>query len=189
MRNLLYGFLSCCLLTLASCNQPAPDRTPNIVIIFADDLGYGDLSTYGHPTIRTPRLDQMAQEGLKLTAFYAAPGCSPSRAALLTGRYAIRTTIAHVLGPEEQRGLPQNHLPTLGRGPDPQPGHAPDVITTVGLSKPLRHAPVGAIAQPRVPVPRKVSVAPVVTHARARRRSVPEPLHGSAGCRFVLHQA
>jgi len=70
-------------------------KPPNIVIIFADDLGYGDLGCYGHPTIATPRLDQMAHEGLRFTQFYsAAPVCTPSRAALLTGRYPIRSGMA-----------------------------------------------------------------------------------------------
>ena len=66
-------------------------RRPNFVILLADDLGYGDLGTFGHPTIATPNLDRMAAEGLKLTSFYAAPLCTPSRAALLTGRYPNRS--------------------------------------------------------------------------------------------------
>ena len=65
---------------------------PNVVIIFADDLGYGDLGCYGHPTIPTPNLDRMAAEGQRFTDFYsAAPVCTPSRAALLTGRLPIRS--------------------------------------------------------------------------------------------------
>ncbi len=63
---------------------------PNIVVIFADDLGYGDLGSFGAPSVRTPRLDAMAAEGQKWTHFYVQPVCSPSRAALLTGRLPIR---------------------------------------------------------------------------------------------------
>jgi arylsulfatase A-like enzyme len=76
-------------------HNPAASR-PNIVVILADDLGYGDLSCYGHPTIHTPNLDRMAAEGMRFTDFYsAAEVCTPSRAALLTGRYAVRSGMAH----------------------------------------------------------------------------------------------
>jgi arylsulfatase A-like enzyme len=93
----------------ASAQAPAAatsTRPPNIVIIFADDLGYGDLGIYGHPLIKTPRLDRLAAEGLKLTSFYAsAPVCSASRYSLLTGRYAIRAGINGALMPESKNGL------------------------------------------------------------------------------------
>ena len=71
---------------------------PNLVVILADDLGYGDLSVQGSRAIETPRLDQLAREGMRLTHFYAsAPVCSPSRAGLLTGRYPLRTGVTTAL--------------------------------------------------------------------------------------------
>ena len=67
----------------------SPAMPPNIVIFFADDLGYGDLGSFGHPYIRTPNIDTLEANGQRWTDFYvAAPVCSPSRAALLTGRLA-----------------------------------------------------------------------------------------------------
>jgi len=70
----------------------APADTPNVVVIFFDDLGYGDLGVYGSRLIRTPHIDALASEGIRLTQFYAAASvCTPSRAALLSGRYPFRT--------------------------------------------------------------------------------------------------
>lgn len=91
------------------------ERPPNIIIIFADDLGYGDLSSYGHPTIHTPHLDQMAAEGMRFTQFYSgASVCTPSRAALLTGRLPFRSGMAsdhrRVLFPNSDGGLPQEEI-------------------------------------------------------------------------------
>lgn len=63
---------------------------PNIILIFADDLGYSDLGCFGSTQIKTPNLDQMAAQGLRLTSFYAQAVCGPSRAALMTGSYPIR---------------------------------------------------------------------------------------------------
>ncbi len=87
-------------------------RPPNIVVLFTDDLGYGDLSSYGHPLIRTPALDRMAAEGQRWTSFYApAPVCSPSRASLLTGRLGVRNGMygkrLGVLFPNDETGLPE----------------------------------------------------------------------------------
>jgi hypothetical protein len=77
---------------------PAPQSAPNIIIVFFDDLGWGDLSSYGNTLIDTPNIDQIALEGVLMTNFYAAsPVCTPSRAALLTGRFPPRTrTERHV---------------------------------------------------------------------------------------------
>lgn len=117
-----YQLFSISLLFLVSC-QPSTEldqaattqsEKPNILLIFADDLGYGDLSCYGHPTIHTPRLDQMAREGIKMTSFYAAaPVCTPSRAGLLTGRYPLRIGMPGNLGPDSKGGLSQEER-TLG---------------------------------------------------------------------------
>jgi arylsulfatase A-like enzyme len=93
-----------------SAAAPAP-ASPNIIVLFADDLGYGDLACYGHPTIRTPELDRMAAEGMRFTQFYSgAPVCTPSRAALLTGRLPVRSGLTKVLFPTSQGGLPDHEL-------------------------------------------------------------------------------
>nr|XP_043893021.1 arylsulfatase A-like [Solea senegalensis] len=83
---------------------------PNFVLLFADDLGFGDLGCYGHPTSLTPNLDRLAAGGLRFTDFYcSSPACSPSRASLLTGRYQTRSGIyPGVLYPGSVGGLPLN---------------------------------------------------------------------------------
>lgn len=93
----------------------AEDRPPNLIVIFADDLGYGDLGCYGHPTIHTPQLNRMAAEGMKFTQFYSAsPVCTPSRAALLTGRLPGRSGMCsdkrRVLFPNSKKGLPASEI-------------------------------------------------------------------------------
>lgn len=104
------------LLGLLPSHSQAATRPPNIVILFADDLGYGDLGCYGHPTIRTPNLDRMAAEGMRFTDFYvAACVCTPSRAALLTGRLPIRSGMAgtqqrRVVYAKDTGGLPASEI-------------------------------------------------------------------------------
>ncbi len=86
-------FLNLAVLLLAAATACAADR-PNIVVVLADDLGYGDLGCYGHPVIKTPNIDRFAAEGLRLTDCYAAhPNCSPARTGLMTGRTPFRVGI------------------------------------------------------------------------------------------------
>jgi len=88
----------------------AAQRPPNLVIIFCDDLGYGDLGCYGS-RIRTPNLDRMAAEGMRFMHHLSAnPVCSPSRASLLTGRYPTRVGVPRVLFPKDATGLPKDEL-------------------------------------------------------------------------------
>jgi arylsulfatase A-like enzyme len=102
------------LLTLFCLLSGAPAAPPNVVVIFCDDLGYGDLGCYGSPTIATPHLDRMAAEGLRFTDFYSASEvCTPSRAALLTGRYPVRSGMygkRRVLFPNSKGGLPEQEI-------------------------------------------------------------------------------
>ena len=114
MRTLL-SLLLAVLPVLAAVAAPGVPAPPNVVIILADDLGYGDLGCYGHPSIRTPHLDRMAAEGMRFTDFYAAAEvCTPSRAALLTGRYPIRSGMCHdkfrVLRRQASGGLPAGEI-------------------------------------------------------------------------------
>lgn len=87
-------------------------RKPNIIVILADDLGYGDIGADGGTIIRTPNLDRMAAEGTRFSDFYASANvCTPSRAGLLTGRYAIRMGLAEqVIQASESRGLPTSEV-------------------------------------------------------------------------------
>ena len=78
---------------------------PNFVVFLVDDMGMADLSVTGHPTIRTPHLDQMAREGLRFTSFYAAPACTPARGMFLTSRYPVRTGLLWPTGPGDSSGI------------------------------------------------------------------------------------
>ena len=97
--------------SLAGHVVKAAEGLPNVVLIFADDLGYGDLGCFGAKGYSTPNLDRMAAEGARLTSFYAAqPVCSASRAALLTGNYPNRIGIHGALGPNARHGLNSNEM-------------------------------------------------------------------------------
>ncbi|MEI7954385.1 MAG: sulfatase [Verrucomicrobiota bacterium] len=97
MKYLLRVFAA--LLFALPAALPAADRKPNIILILIDDMGYGDVGAFGSTKNRTPNIDRMAREGMKLTSFYAAPVCTPSRAQVLTGCYAKRVSLPDVIFP------------------------------------------------------------------------------------------
>lgn len=108
--RLLFASLALYCVSLGLINSYSEERTPNFIVIFIDDMGYGDIGPFGSTLNRTPNLDQMAQEGMRLTSFYAAPVCTPSRAALMTGCYPKRVGLMHgswhpVLMPGDEHGL------------------------------------------------------------------------------------
>ena len=103
---------ACALACLTACLPPsaqAADGKPNVVLILADNVGYGDLGPYGGGELRgfpTPRIDELAREGLRLTQYLVEPACTPSRAALMTGQYSIRNGLSLVLVPGTANTLP-----------------------------------------------------------------------------------
>jgi len=110
LHLLLLTALLCLPAGSARAASPIPASKPNIVVILIDDMGYGDVGPFGSTKAKTPALDRMAREGLKLTSFYAAPVCSASRAQIQTGCYAPRVGIPAVLPPNSAVGLnPEEH--------------------------------------------------------------------------------
>jgi len=103
-RSYLRLFLFALATALSTFATHAAEK-PNFVLIFIDDMGYGDIGPYGSTLNRTPNLDRLAAEGMKLTSFYAAPVCSASRAQLLTGCYAPRVSVPGVFFPAGPKGL------------------------------------------------------------------------------------
>ncbi len=115
IRALLEIFLvSLFLVQLSWANEPTKKpksvkpSQPNIVILFADDMGYGDLSCYGHPRIRTPNIDSLAREGIRFTSFVTGSWCVPSRTQLITGRYMPRVKFNGGTGSDGKGGLPDS---------------------------------------------------------------------------------
>lgn len=127
--------------TEPSAGHTQPSTGPNLVVVYCDDLGWGDLASYGHPTIRTPRLDRMAAEGARFTQFYSgSPACTASRYALMTGRVPKRSGFSWVLGPKSPRGLHENET-TVAEGLQ-RAGYATAVFGKWHLGRPDRHLPL-----------------------------------------------
>ncbi len=124
MRNsnkLLFAFIAILLLPFQATLK-AETVTPNIVLIFIDDMGYADIGPFGNKDLRTPNLDKFAAEGRKFTSFYATPVCSMSRASMLTGCYNVRVSVPGVLFPKSKIGL------------------NPDEVTLAEVVKPVGYA-------------------------------------------------
>lgn len=110
----IFALVIIVLFSAYSCSnkkQKQSSGQPNVVLIFVDDMGYGDLGCYGHPNIKTPNIDNMADEGIRFTSFYAvASVCTPSRAGLLTGRYPIRSIPTNCGPSSPEKGLPVSEI-------------------------------------------------------------------------------
>jgi len=128
-------------LTSSAAAQEKANRPPNVIIIYADDMGYADLGCFGAKQIKTPNLDKMAKQGTRFTSFYVSQAvCSASRAALMTGKYSNRAGILGALGPASKTGLAAQHttiaemLKTLGYATSMigkwHLGHRPDYLPT-----------------------------------------------------------
>lgn len=120
MRRFLVVLLACVASTAPSAQSPA--ARPNVVLIITDDVGYGDIGSYGAPDIKTPNIDRLAARGIRFTDFYAnASSCTPTRAGLITGRYQQRVELERPLGSASSKdgelGLPASgrSLPQLLR--------------------------------------------------------------------------
>ena len=143
--SIVVGYVLLVGIQLAPC--AATERPPNVVFLFADDLGYGDLGCYGHPYAKTPVLDQLANEGTRFTQFYVTGvTCNPSRTGLMTGSYPARfpryaadfgfgsrLTVTELL---KEQGYRTGHFGKWHIGPDDSDGtYGIDVIRTIGKSQ------------------------------------------------------
>ena len=117
-RLLLLGLAFAAPLARVPVTAGLPTPPPNLLLLYVDNVGYGDLGCYGHPTARTPHLDRLARDGARCTGFYvASSSCTPSRGAVLTGRHPLRNGLSHQLAatenwhgiglPHRERILPQ----------------------------------------------------------------------------------
>lgn len=115
LTTILLFFISGCTQSPDQYSSSTQSQKPNIIILLADDMGYGDLSVQGHPTIRTPNIDRLATEGIRFTSFQTAVWCVPSRTQLMTGRYMPRVEFGGGTGSDGVGGLPDSEV-TLAEG-------------------------------------------------------------------------
>jgi arylsulfatase A len=185
------------LAVITAClSPPANAEKPNFVVIYIDDLGYGDIGPFGATEVATPNLDRMAAEGRRLTSHYGAPVCSPSRAALMTGCYPKRALpIPGVLFPASEVGLHPNEMTLaevlkeqgyatgcIGKWHlGDQPGMLPndqgfDYYYGIPFSNDMGPIQEGAKSNPRQPLPRARAREATVRETGIRRDQPPLPL-------------
>jgi arylsulfatase A-like enzyme len=111
---ILWPFLLALAAVPLTAQRAGDSQKPNVVLIITDDVGYGDLGSYGAPDVKTPNIDSLARDGTRLTDFYAAPTCTPTRAALISGRYQQRYRLEAPLGGPSTAAAEQG-LPATGR--------------------------------------------------------------------------
>ncbi|MCX7045022.1 MAG: arylsulfatase [Candidatus Sumerlaeota bacterium] len=111
--RLLSALLLAPLAALYAANTPAPGAKPNIVFVLIDDLGYGELSCHGNPVFQTPNMDRLHAECVRFTDFCVGATCSPTRAALMTGRHEFKSGVTHTTGGRERLALDAVTLPQL----------------------------------------------------------------------------
>ncbi len=133
---LLASLLLAPLAALLASDTPQLGPKPNIVLILADDLGYGDVSCYHAQTpIRTPHLDRMAAEGMRFTSYYAQPFCGPSRAALMTGCYPLR--VAEIGNKKHHMTVPHGREMLRASGERAAPTRFRSALRHAGQQRPV----------------------------------------------------
>lgn len=95
-ENLMFSIVGLCVALLAASAVAAAEK-PNIVVVVTDDQGYGDIAAHGNPVLKTPHLDRLRTESVRFTDFHVSPTCSPTRAALMTGRHEFKNGVTHTI--------------------------------------------------------------------------------------------
>src|SRR6476620_1851644 len=95
--RITFALVVACLSALPAAAQSSAPAKPHVILIVTDDVGYGDIGSYGAPDAKTPSIDSLARDGVRLTDFYAAPVCTPTRAAMTFGRYQEGLRLAHAV--------------------------------------------------------------------------------------------